>query len=841
MNGTPDRRSQRVALDGPDGAWRLSAVRLAPGAPVATVEVAAVVPGSVHGDLRRAGVIPDPLVGDHEASQHWIGESDWRFDRSLPHLTLQADERCALVFHGLDTLATVALDGEVLLRSENMHRTYVVDVTDAARAGLGDRCLSVEFAAPVPEALARRGRWGEMPNPYGQPYPYLRKMAANFGWDWGPTLTTSAIWRSVELVVWRTARIGALRCSTSFTEPSLDRAGRGVVTVDADLVRAPGDAAEMALVVEVAGVRTETTVAPGASSVRVRLEVDDVSPWLPFTEGEPALYELEAVLVEVADGAALDRTRRRVGFRDVTIDRTLVEGGERWAIEVNGRRVWVRGVNWIPASCFPGELRPQDYRRVLDEAVALGANLVRIWGGGIVEDDAFYDSCDELGLMVWQDFPFACAAYPEEELADEVIAEVRDAVDRVSSHPSLVLWCGNNENFEGWHDWGWQEVLQGRSWGRGWFEGSIPELLGRLDPTRPYIPSSPWSPDGSHPNDRAVGPTHIWNVWNDLHHQHYRDIDAAFASEFGWQAPATWATLSGAVGQASLRPDTPGMLHRQKAIDGVAKLQRWVDRLGGTVDDADEWWYLTQLEQARAVESSIGHFRSLHDRCSGVVWWQLNDCWPVISWSLVDHGLRRKPAWYAARRCFAPRAAFVEPDHDGRVVVLVNDTPEPWESELVLTAVHVRTDAVRRVPLAVVVAPHGSVRVDVGAHLGELDPDEAVVADIAGAERAVWNPWERPPVAPSWRADAVPTASGLRVIVTAESFVADLLLAADRLHADAVCDAGPVHLLPGEVVSLEVVGPPEQLGDAAVLAAAVRAPVLRSGTPVSTVVRPTAG
>jgi beta-mannosidase len=833
MNGTPDRCSRRVALDGPDGAWRLTAARLASGAPVRSVDVAAHVPGSVHGDLLRAGVIPDPLLGDHEASQHWIGESDWRYERAMPALALQADERCQLVFHGLDTLATVTLDGEVVLRSENMHRTYVVDVTDAARNGMADRRLSIEFAAPVPEALARRDRWGEMPNPYGQPYPYLRKMAANFGWDWGPTLTTSAIWRSVELVVWRTARIGAMRCSTSFVESS-GGTGRGGVTVDVDLVRAPGDLADLALVVGVAGARAEAAVDPGSSSVKVRLEVDDVSSWLPYTEGAPALHDLDVVLVEVTGGAALDRARRRIGFREVTIDRTSVDDGERWAIELNGRPVWVRGVNWIPASCFPGELRPADYRRVLDEAVALGANLVRIWGGGIIEDDAFYDRCDELGLMVWQDFPFACAAYPEEELADEVVAEVRDAVDRVGSHPSLVLWCGNNENFEGWHDWGWQEVLRGRAWGRGWFEGSIPDVLARLDPMRPYIPSSPFSPDGSHPNTRGVGPTHIWNVWNDLHHHHYRDIDPAFASEFGWQAPATWATLSNAVADRPVRPDSPGMLHRQKAIDGVAKLQRWVDRLGGSADDADEWWYLTQLEQARAVESSIGHFRSLHDRCSGVVWWQLNDCWPAISWSLVDHGLRRKPAWFTARRCFAARAAFVGPEGDGPVVVLVNDTHEPWPSELVLTAVHALTGVMRRVPVPVTVAANASVRVAVVAHLGALDPDEAVVVDAVGAERVVWSPWERPQIAPSWRTEVVATDTGLRVTVTAESFVADLLLAADRLHPDAVCDAGLVHLLPGETVSMDVVGPVEALRDVVVLDVASRAPVLRAGSPATT-------
>jgi beta-mannosidase len=260
--------------------------------------------------------------------------------------------------------------------------------------------------------------------------------------------------------------------------------------------------------------------------------------------------------------------------------------------------------------------------------------------------------------------------------------------------------------------------------------------------------------------------------------------------------------------------------------------------LGGGADDADEWWYLTQLEQARAVESSIGHFRSLHDRCSGVVWWQLNDCWPAISWSLVDHGLRRKPAWFTARRCFAARAAFVEPEADGPeaggpVVVLVNDTHETWNGELTLTSVNLWTHGLRRVSTQVAVPPHGSTRVAVGVHLGGLEPDEAVVVDIVEAERVVWTAWERPPVAPSWHAEAVPTATGLRVIVTAETFVPDLLLAADRLHPDAVCDAGLVQLLPGETVTLDVVGPSDVLGRVAALEAATGSPVLRAGTPAT--------
>lgn len=815
MNQTTEPRPES-RVESLDGAWRLRSLELDAAAPLDHVDVAAEVPGAVHLDLVAAGLLTDPLHDDGELHQWWVGRSSWELSRPLPaQAPIGPDERVELVFHGLDTLATVLVDDHVVARTENMHRRYRVDITSLLRDNDATR-LAVRFDAPVIEAERRRDEWGDLPNPYGTPYAFLRKSACNFGWDWGPTLTTAGIWRSAELHRWRTARLAVARPSVRVGDD-----GTGVIdlTVEVDRVSAD-DERPLVARATVGGTEQRLTITGATGSLR--LEVPAVERWWPRGRGAQPLHDLRVELS--VDDRVLDTKTRRIGFRDVAIDRRAQDDGERWAIVVNGERVWVRGLNWIPESCFPGELRRADHERVLGEAVAAGANLVRVWGGGLYEDDAFYDVCDELGLMVWQDFAFACAAYPEDQLRDEVEAEAADNVDRLAHHASLVLWNGNNEVQWGWHDWGWQDVLGDRRWGLGFYDEVLPAVVARLDPARPYVPSSPWSPPPRHPNDPDAGPMHIWDVWNDRDYVDYRTYRPRFVSELGFQAPATHATLAAAIDERPLHHDSPSMAHRQRADRGAAKLERSLTIHHGAVDDTDDWWFLTQVNQAHAVDVAMGHFRSLHDRCAGVIWWQLNDCWPSISWSLVDHAGRRKPAWYAFRRSAAPRAVTVAPVGAGVVVTAINDERDPWRAELVL---HVHTPSGGWTSAATpLVVPGDSVHhVDVGAVLGmTIAPDAIVVADLDG-RRHVHAPDGAPPEA-QWDTAATPTARGWRVSVTAHTLVTDLCLFADRLDPAATVDTQLVDLLPGETHVFDVSLPAGLSIDP--ITAATR-PVLRAG------------
>ncbi|GAB2800386.1 hypothetical protein GCM10027073_35640 [Streptomyces chlorus] len=299
--------------------------------------------------------------------------------------------------------------------------------------------------------------------------------------------------------------------------------------------------------------------------------------------------------------------------------------------------------------------------------------------------------CDELGLMVWQDFLFACASYPEEQpLRGEVEAEARDNVVRLMPHPGLVLWNGNNENLWGFRDWEWEPALRGDSWGGGYYLDLLPRVVAELDPTRPYTAGSPWSGSWDHhPNDPAHGTHHSWEVWNRRDYAEYRDSVPRFVAEFGWQAPPALATLRRALPGERLAPDSLGMLHHQKAEDGNGKLDRGLARhFTPPEDDFDRWHYLTQVVQARAVAGGIEHWRSHWPVCAGTVVWQLNDCWPVSSWSAVDGDSRLKPLYHELRRVYADRLLTLQPGADGDtdrpVLAVINQSAEPWHTSVSL-------------------------------------------------------------------------------------------------------------------------------------------------------------
>ncbi len=474
---------KRSALN--DG-WEVRLVSASEGAPYQTLEVPATVPGCVHLDLLAAGLIADPYLDDNEEGQHWIADSVWEYRLEFDFLPVGGD-RVDLVFEGLDTVAVVSLNGHRVGATANMHRTHRFDVSSTVEAGVNE--LTVRFDSPLGHATAEQARLGDLPRALDPPYNFIRKMACNFGWDWGPRLTTSGIWRPVWIETWSGARIAAVRPTATVTPD-----GGGAVAVDADIERHGGDG-EMTLSVSLDGL----TVAGSPASAQVEVEVPSVDLWWPVGRGTQRLYSL--VVETLVDGVATDRVERMIGFRTVELDTSVEPDGTRFAIMVNGERVWVRGFNWIPDDCFPARVGRDRYERRIADAVEANANLLRVWGGGIYESDDFYEICDRRGLLVWQDFLFACAAYPG-ELAMEVEAEARDAIDRLMAHPSLVIWNGNNENLWGWWDWGWQPEVGEREWGPLFYRHILPGLVTTLDPARPYIDGSPTSGAGGHPSQR---------------------------------------------------------------------------------------------------------------------------------------------------------------------------------------------------------------------------------------------------------------------------------------------------------------------------------------------------
>ncbi|MFE6287796.1 glycoside hydrolase family 2 protein [Streptomyces sp. NPDC057877] len=748
----------------------------------------AAVPGCVHTDLLAARLIPDPFLGTNEADVAWVGRREWTYERRLR--AGAGHEQTDLVFDGLDTAAEILLDGRVLGRVRNMHRSHRFDVT-----GL-EGLLTVRFASAYAEAEAVRGRLGERPGAYAEPYQYLRKMACSFGWDWGPTLVTAGIWRPVRLEQWSTARIARVRPLVTVAD------GTGRVELHVDVERSRVEAG-LTLEARIGDARARGRI-DGTRGV-VRLDVPGADLWWPRGYGAQPLYEIELTLLHDAD--ALDVWRRRIGFRTLELDTSADAHGTGFTLVVNGERLFARGVNWIPDDVFPSRITPERYRRRLTKAADAGVDLVRVWGGGIYESEDFYTACDELGLMVWQDFPFACAAYPEEQpLRGEVEAEARENVVRLMPHPSLVLWNGNNENLWGFRDWAWEGPLAGDSWGEGYYLGLLPRVVAELDPTRPYTAGSPWSGSWDHhPNDPAHGTHHSWEVWNRADHADYRRDVPRFVAEFGWQAPPAYATLRRALAGEALAPDSPGMLHHQKADDGNGKLRRGLERhFAFPEGDFDRWHYLTQVNQARAVSAGIEHWRSHWPVCAGTVVWQLNDCWPVTSWAAIDGDEREKPLYHELRRLYADRLLTVREEGGGLTLVAVNQAADSWAGTVTLRRMSVDGAVLGSVTAAFEAGRRAVTEVPVPRELVPGGPKEFLVAD-ADDVRALRFPApdrEIPYPRPEFDVELVPGG----IAVTARTLVRDLLLQADRLEPDARADRGLVTLLPGERVTIGVTG-----------------------------------
>ncbi len=805
---------------------------------IAGRRVPAQIPGTVHTDLLAAGLIGDPYLDLNETTLEWMHRADWRYERELAVPPPAKDERVDLVFEGLDTVATVSLGDAVLARTFNQHRSYRVDVTEKLSAAGDPAVLAVHFRSALGYAEAEADRIGARPAAYSHPFNMVRKMACSFGWDWGPDLQTAGIWRPVRLERWRTARLAAVRPLVTFdtdgfatvsVHVDVERSGLqpdSELTVRATLshpTRRDTDGVEAAGTTIGAGV----VIAGDASSGVIELVVTDPKLWWPTGYGDQPLYQLGVELTD-ADGVDLGRWERRIGLRTVTLDTDDDQHGTAFVIRINDTAVFVKGANWIPDDHLLTRITRARLARRIDQAVGANLNLLRVWGGGIYESEDFYELCDEAGVMVWQDFLLACAAYPEEEPhRSEFEAEAREQITRLTAHPSLVLWNGGNENLWGYMDWDWQEPLAGRSWGHHYYADTFPRAIAELDPTRPYATGSPYSPgaalDTIHPNDPDHGTHHQWEVWNRLDYTAYRSEIPRFCSEFGFQGPPTWHTLTRAIrtadGSLPTKQDAVWLLH-QKAEDGNDKLDRGIAPHLGVPDDFADWHWATQLNQARAVAHAITHYRSWWPRTAGAIVWQLNDCWPVTSWAAVDGDEVAKPLWWALRAAFGERILTVQqrPDRatgeNREVLVVVNDTDERWTG-----TVRVRREeldgalqAGRQMPADV--APRSVALLDLPGEIRvPVDPsNEVLVAELddprsGGTAREV-HCWVEDiglrldPDPADIIVDAV--EDGYRVTVTARSLVKDLALLVDRIDVAATVDRALVTLPAGATATLHV-------------------------------------
>ncbi|MGL5928548.1 MAG: glycoside hydrolase family 2 protein, partial [Dermatophilaceae bacterium] len=444
-----------------------------------------------------------------------------------------------------------------------------------------------------------------------------------------------------------------------------------------------------------------------------------------------------------------------------------------------------------------------------DQALFANVNLLRVWGGGIYEKDEFFELCDELGILTWQDFAFACAGYSEDDdMAAEVEAEARDNVGRIVHHPSLVVLNGNNECLWGFDEWSWKPTLRERPWGAGYYYDLLPRVAEELAPHVVYTPGSPFSPTpGVRANDPSEGTAHFWDLWNERDYPAYREYAPRFAAEFGWQGPPTWSTLTASIGDDPLTPESPGMVVHQKAADGNVKLTRGLVAHLDLPDDMEDWHWAMSLNQAVAVTTGVEHFRSLAPLCMGSIVWQLNDCWPVTSWAAVDGYGRPKPLLYALRRAYADRLLTIQPRDGGLVAFLANDSDQPWDVEYHLEHLDYAGALIAAQADAVTVAPRSVYSVAVPQAMRPSAPGRELLRLRAGDHTAHWFFGEYKDSAleePRYSCRLEGDAGAQTLHVTADTTVRDLSLLVDKVDPDAQVDDMLAVLLPGETASFGI-------------------------------------
>ncbi|WP_322175197.1 beta-mannosidase [Acutalibacter caecimuris] len=635
-------------------------------------ELAARVPGSVYACLLEHGRMEDPFWRDNEGAALALMDNSFTYTcRFTPAGGITGCKQALLRFWGVDTLADIELNGSPLGRVENMHRVYTFDVTHLLLEG--ENRLVVQIASPTGYIGAHGGEAYAQGSPDAMGgFPSLRKAHCMFGWDWGPRLPDAGIWRPVELLGVEGARIQEVRVRQKHT------GGRVELSLGVSAVSPAG--------VEFAATLTDPQGRVTAFPQRpMGLAVEDPQLWWPRGYGAQPLYTV--TVRALVEGREVDRWERRIGLRTATVAIEKDAWGESFAHEINGVRVFAMGADYIPADNILSRITPARTRRLLEDACAANFNTIRVWGGGHYPDDAFYDLCDELGLLVWQDLMFACAAYDlTPAFARNIEAEVADNVKRLRDHPCIALWCGNNEMELFAQEGLWVDSPKRRADYIRMYEYLLPKVVLEHAPDAFYWPGSPSSGGGfDEPNGQARGDVHDWSVWHGVQpFTAYRKNMGRYISEFGFESWPCLSTVEGFTLPEDRNLYGYIMEKHQRCQMGGALLAAYMQQYFLRPGDLDTALYASQLLQAQAVRYGVEHFRRGRGRCMGALYWQLNDCWPGASWSSIDYTGRWKALHYFARRFFAPVLLSCQEEGAMSRGLGVNAQPAGWTPAMTL-------------------------------------------------------------------------------------------------------------------------------------------------------------
>jgi beta-mannosidase len=643
------------------------------------------VPGGVHTDLLRAEKIEDPFYRDNEAKLQWIGEKDWEYEnRFVPGAKLLDEKQVELVFEGLDTYADVYLNDSLILQANNMFHEWRIEVKPLLKRGTNR--LRIVFHAPEKSAAEAWEALGyELP---GGIRVMSRKAAFHYGWDWGPRFLTAGIWRPVSLQGWTDFKVRNIH----FQQLKLDESeARLLAMIEIEASRP----CQLSIAVEgeVLPNRKDQIIKPGKNIIQHHVNIKGTPKlWWSRGLGEPHLYELT---MNFSQGKRLTASHtQKIGLRTIKLIRkadqlkapgqdTVAEGTESFYFELNGVPIFAKGANYIPQDIFQERVTEAQYRQLIKNTTDANMNMLRIWGGGIYEDDIFYDLCDENGILVWQDFMFACAMYPSDSsFMASVEKEAIYNIKRLRHHPCIALWCGNNENREGWHRWGWQSRFNEQQKAAVWngyqtlFDKMLPRLVKENHADIDYWGSSPSYGRGN-PKHQFMGDSHYWGVWHDAEpFEVLNDKVPRFMSEFGFQSFPEPKTVASYALPEDMALTSEVMMAHQKHPRGNQLIATYMERDFNEPGSFKDFLYLSQLLQAEGMQLGLEAHRRSQPYCMGTLYWQLNDCWPVASWSGLDNEGNWKAMHYRVRDVFAPLSIFPKIEEGKLEIWIASDKKE---------------------------------------------------------------------------------------------------------------------------------------------------------------------
>lgn len=666
----------------------------------------ATVPGVVHADLIDNKVIEDPFFKLNERDVQWIDKEDWIYEVSfdIPQ-SIQSKNNIRLCFNGLDTYADIYLNEKKILEADNMFRQWNVDVKKLLKPNVNK--LRVYFHSPIKKTVKQ---WDELPFRYRASNDqsengglfdkklsvFTRKAGYQYGWDWGPRLITSGIWRPVFIEAWNAAKIEDVH----FSQKRVSKKNAFLVTT----VEVFSDTIIENVLLRVVDQENNKIVATkkctltkGINKIELEFIIKNPTLWWSNGLGEPYLYTFKTELRQNKD--LVDINLQRIGIRSLKVVKSTDRWGKSFYFELNGVPVFAKGANYIPSDNFMPRVTPEKYRKTIQDAVHGNMNMLRVWGGGIYENDLFYDLCDEKGIMVWQDFMFACSVYPAEgALLENIRQEAIDNVRRLRNHACLAIWCGNNECLDALFNWGWMNAykLQNPKFAEiVWkqyeeqYHNILPEVISQYNPETYYTPTSPFT-DINGRRDHTDGDMHYWSVWqNGLPIRIFEKEKSRFFSEYGFQSFPEFESVK------KYAPDSTDwnfysdvlMWHQRGGVNANRTIEKCTLYEYGKPNSFKSGLYLSQLLQADAIKIAIESHRRNMPYCMGSLYWQLNDCWPVASWSGIDYYGRWKAQHYFVRKGFDQVLVSPTLEKDTFQVHVVSDKLKPFEATLKIKTV----------------------------------------------------------------------------------------------------------------------------------------------------------